>query len=52
MTTSDIKKVVKQVTTLVVIHLEAINHCLEIRAKVRSALAEALVPEDGGVLEL
>jgi hypothetical protein len=52
MTTSDIKKVVKQVTTLVVIHLEAINHCLETRAEVRSALAEALVPEDGGVLEL
>jgi hypothetical protein len=34
--------------TVVVVHLEAINHCLE----PRSAYAGAIVPSDGEVLEL
>ena len=38
--------------TVVVVHLEAINHCLETRAEVRAAVPEALVPEDGETLEL
>jgi hypothetical protein len=36
----------------VVVHLEAINHCLETRADVRGAVPEALVPEDGETLEI
>lgn len=46
MTTDDVRKVVSRVPT-VVVHLEAINHCLETRADVRAAVPEALVPEDG-----
>jgi hypothetical protein len=37
---------------VVVVHLEAINHCLESRAEVRRAVPEALVPENGETLEL
>ena len=43
---------VERVPTVVVVHLEAINHCLETRAEVRAAVPEALVPEDGETLEL
>ena len=45
-------EVVDRVPTVVVVHLEAINHCLETRAEVRAAVREALVPEDGETLEL
>jgi hypothetical protein len=38
--------------TVVVVHLEAIDHCLETRAEVRAAVPGALVPEDGETLEL
>jgi L-ascorbate metabolism protein UlaG (beta-lactamase superfamily) len=52
MTTDDVLEVAARVPTVVVVHLEAINHCLETRADVRAAVPEALVPEDGETLEL
>jgi L-ascorbate metabolism protein UlaG (beta-lactamase superfamily) len=52
MTAEQIREVVDRVPTVVVVHLEAINHCLETRAEVRDAVPEALVPEDGETLEL
>jgi L-ascorbate metabolism protein UlaG (beta-lactamase superfamily) len=52
MTTDDVREVVSRVPTVVVVHLEAINHCLETRADVRAAVPKALVPEDGETLEL
>jgi len=52
MTTDDIREVVARVPKVVVVHLEAINHCLDTRADVRAAVPEALVPEDGETLEL
>jgi len=52
MTTDDVREVSARVPTVVVVHLEAINHCLETRAEVRAAVPEALVPEDGETLEL
>jgi hypothetical protein len=52
MTSAEIREVVARVPTVVVVHLEAINHCLESRAEVRKAVPEALVPEDGETLEL
>jgi L-ascorbate metabolism protein UlaG (beta-lactamase superfamily) len=52
MTAEQVREVVDRVPTVVVVHLEAINHCLESRAEVRAAVPEALVPEDGETLEL
>jgi L-ascorbate metabolism protein UlaG (beta-lactamase superfamily) len=52
MTSAQVREVVDRVPTVVVVHLEAINHCLETRAEVRAAVPEALVPEDGETLEL
>jgi L-ascorbate metabolism protein UlaG (beta-lactamase superfamily) len=52
MTAAQIREVVERVPTVVVVHLEAIDHCLETRAEVRAAVPEALVPEDGETLEL
>jgi L-ascorbate metabolism protein UlaG (beta-lactamase superfamily) len=52
MTAADVREVVARVPTVVVVHLEAINHCLETRPQVRAAVPEALVPEDGETLEL
>jgi L-ascorbate metabolism protein UlaG (beta-lactamase superfamily) len=52
MTAEEIRQMVARVPTVVVVHLEAINHCLETRAEVRAAVPEALVPEDGETLEL
>jgi hypothetical protein len=40
------------VPTVVVVHLEAINHCLDTRADIRAAVPTALVPEDGETLDL
>jgi L-ascorbate metabolism protein UlaG (beta-lactamase superfamily) len=51
MTVDDVRRVVSRVPNVVVVHLEAINHCLETRAEVRAAVPEALVPEDGETLE-
>ena len=53
MDTRDVGQVRSTTTArIVVVHLEAINHCLELRADVRAAVPEALVPEDGETLEL
>jgi L-ascorbate metabolism protein UlaG (beta-lactamase superfamily) len=52
MTAAQIREVVERVPTVVVVHLEAIDHCLETRAEIRAAVPEALVPEDGETLEL
>lgn len=52
MTADEIREVAVRVQTVVVVHLEAINHCLETRADVRAAVPDALVPEDGETLEL
>jgi len=52
MTTADVREVVARVPTVVVVHLEAINHCPETRAEVRAAVPEALVPADGETLRL
>jgi L-ascorbate metabolism protein UlaG (beta-lactamase superfamily) len=51
MTAAQIREVVERVPTVVVVHLEAVNHCLETRAEVRAAVPEALVPEDGETME-
>jgi L-ascorbate metabolism protein UlaG (beta-lactamase superfamily) len=47
MTTTGIREVVGRVPLVIVVHLEAINHCVDTRAVVRQAVAEVLVPEDG-----
>lgn len=52
MNAAQVREVVDRVPTVVVVHLEAIDHCLETRAEVRAAVPEALVPEDGETLEL
>jgi L-ascorbate metabolism protein UlaG (beta-lactamase superfamily) len=52
MTSADVREVVARVETVVVVHLEALNHCVETRADVRTHAPGALVPEDGETLEL
>ncbi len=52
MTVDDVAEVAARVPTVVAVHLEAINHCLETRADVRARVPAALVPEDGETLEL
>ena len=45
--TPQVAEVTTRVPLVVVVHLEAINHCLESRAETRAAAPAALVPEDG-----
>jgi L-ascorbate metabolism protein UlaG (beta-lactamase superfamily) len=52
MTAAEVREVVARVPRVVVVHLEAVNHCLESRDEIREAVPEALVPEDGETLEL
>src|SRR5205085_6343504 len=52
MTAAEVREAVARVPTVVVVHLEAINHCLETRADIRAAVPEALVPEDGETLPI
>jgi L-ascorbate metabolism protein UlaG (beta-lactamase superfamily) len=52
MTSADVREVVARVPTVVVVHLEAINHCSETRAEVRAAVPGARIPEDGETIEL
>jgi L-ascorbate metabolism protein UlaG (beta-lactamase superfamily) len=52
MTAAQVREVVERVPTVVVVHLDAIDHCLEARAEIRADVPEALVPEDGETLEL
>jgi len=51
MTTDDIRKVVALVPTVIVVHLEAINHCIDTRDYVRAEVPEALVPDDGETVD-
>ena len=52
MTVADIREVAARVPKVVVVHLEAINHCYDSRALVRTAVPEAVVPEDGETIPL
>ena len=52
MTADDVAEVASRVPRVVVVHLEALNHCSETRAEVRARVPAALVPEDGETLEL
>jgi L-ascorbate metabolism protein UlaG (beta-lactamase superfamily) len=52
MTSAGVREVAARVPTVVVVHLEAIDHCLETRAEVRAAVPGAFVPEDGETIEL
>jgi L-ascorbate metabolism protein UlaG (beta-lactamase superfamily) len=52
MTTSDISEVVRRVPLVVVVHLEAINHCPDTRTYVKRQVPEATVPDDGETLAL
>jgi L-ascorbate metabolism protein UlaG (beta-lactamase superfamily) len=52
MTTDDVLEVAARVPIVVVVHLEAINHCVDTRAEVRARVPGALVPEDGDTLLL
>jgi L-ascorbate metabolism protein UlaG (beta-lactamase superfamily) len=52
MTAADAREVAARVPTVVAVHLEAINHCVETRAELRAGAPGVLVPEDGETLEL
>ncbi len=52
MTTADIAEVARRVPTVVVVHLEAINHCIDSRDDVRRVLPDVLVPADGETVEV
>jgi L-ascorbate metabolism protein UlaG (beta-lactamase superfamily) len=52
MTAADVREVAARVPTVVAVHLEAINHCVETREELRAGAPGALVPEDGETLEL
>jgi L-ascorbate metabolism protein UlaG (beta-lactamase superfamily) len=52
MTTDDIREVLRRVPRVVVVHLEAINHCPDTRAHVRREVPAATVPDDGETIEL
>lgn len=52
MTIDDIRKVVALVPTVIVVHLEAINHCIDTREFVRAEVPEAFVPDDGETIDL
>jgi L-ascorbate metabolism protein UlaG (beta-lactamase superfamily) len=52
MTTADIAEVARRVANVIVVHLEAINHCIDTRDDVRRAVPSAIVPEDGETVEL
>jgi L-ascorbate metabolism protein UlaG (beta-lactamase superfamily) len=52
MTIEDIRRVTAHVAAVVVVHLEAQNHCIETREEVKGALPGVIVPDDGETLEL
>jgi L-ascorbate metabolism protein UlaG (beta-lactamase superfamily) len=52
MTTDDIREVVRRVPRVVVVHLEAINHCPDSREFVRAEVPEAVVPDDGETIPI
>ena len=48
----DVREVAARVPTVIAVHMEALNHCFLERAKLRAALPQVLVPEDGETLEV
>ena len=52
MTAADVGQVAARVPTVVAVHLEAINHCVEPRSAVREAVPTAVVPADGETVEI
>ena len=52
MTAADVAEVAARVPTVVAVHLEAINHCVEPRSAVREAVPTAVVPADGETVEV
>lgn len=52
MTAADVGEVAARVPTVVAVHLEAINHCVEPRSAVREAVPTAVVPADGETVEV
>ena len=52
MTIDDVRRVANRVPTVVVVHLEAINHCIDTRDQVRASLPHVIVPADGETLDL
>jgi L-ascorbate metabolism protein UlaG (beta-lactamase superfamily) len=48
----DVREVAARVSTVVAVHMEALNHCHLTRAALRAALPDVLVPDDGETLEL
>jgi L-ascorbate metabolism protein UlaG (beta-lactamase superfamily) len=52
MDVGDVARVTEFVPRVIVVHLEAIGHCLETRAQVREHVPTAIVPEDGETIRL
>jgi L-ascorbate metabolism protein UlaG (beta-lactamase superfamily) len=52
MTMADVAEVAARVSTVIAVHLEAMNHCPLTRAELRAALPRVHVPEDGETLNL
>ncbi|MFO7571234.1 MAG: MBL fold metallo-hydrolase [Gaiellaceae bacterium] len=48
----DVHEVAARVSTVVAVHMEALNHCFLSREALREAVPGVLVPEDGETLEL
>jgi L-ascorbate metabolism protein UlaG (beta-lactamase superfamily) len=48
----DVREVAARVSTVVAVHMEALNHCYLERVELRAAVPSVLVPEDGETLEL
>jgi L-ascorbate metabolism protein UlaG (beta-lactamase superfamily) len=48
----DVREVAARVSTVVAVHLEALNHCFLTRADLRTSVPGVLVPEDGETLNL
>jgi L-ascorbate metabolism protein UlaG (beta-lactamase superfamily) len=48
----DVREMAARVSTVVAVHLEALNHCFLTRAELRASVPGVLVPEDGETLNL
>ena len=47
-----LRELAERISTVVAVHLEALNHCFLARDEIRRELPEVLVPEDGETLQL
>jgi L-ascorbate metabolism protein UlaG (beta-lactamase superfamily) len=52
MTVDDVREVMRRVPRVVVVHLEAINHCPDTRDFVHAQVPEAVVPDDGQTIPI